>query len=76
MRDWMFYDYNKNNVNDPAFETWVDTGKNNKMDKREHIRGDFALLKDMGCDVIRFYHVISSTEKFGYLPLSGSRCGL
>jgi hypothetical protein len=59
MRDWMYYDDNTNGLNDIAYETWLDKNKNNKKDADEKVYGDFMLLKRMGCNTVRFYHVPS-----------------
>ena len=47
MRDWMYYDDNKNGKNDVAYEVWVDKNKNNLQDKDEKAVGDFQILKEM-----------------------------
>ncbi|MBU1076778.1 MAG: hypothetical protein KKH98_05755 [Spirochaetes bacterium] len=57
MRNWMFIDDNKNGLIDGAEDAWVDKNRNNKKDKNEKIIGDFQLLKEMGCNTIRYYHV-------------------
>ncbi|MFH1281188.1 MAG: hypothetical protein ABIH91_00515, partial [Candidatus Omnitrophota bacterium] len=57
MRDWMYYDDNQNGLNDVAYETWLDKNNNNKMDADELIDGDFKLMKDMGVNTIRLYHL-------------------
>jgi len=65
MRDWMYYDDNHNGKNDVAYETWLDKNKNNKRDPDEEIEGDFSLLKKMGCNTIRLYHVPSDNPILG-----------
>ncbi|MBN1897755.1 MAG: hypothetical protein JW827_03175 [Spirochaetes bacterium] len=65
LRDWMLYDDNANSTNDIAFETWVDTNLNNIKDATEPLVGDFQLLKDMGCNTIRLYHVPSDNPILG-----------
>ena len=53
---WMNYDFNKNGINDCAYEVWVDKNKNNIQDEDEKAVGDFYLLKEMGVNTIRIYH--------------------
>ena len=65
MHDWMQYDDNGDGVNDIAYQTWLDTNKNNKKDPTERIYGDFKLLKEMGCNTIRLYHVPSDNPILG-----------
>ena len=65
MRDWMYYDDNKDGINDVAYQTWVDENGNNKKDPQEKTVGDFLLLKEMGCNTIRLYHVASSNPILG-----------
>ncbi|OVE73341.1 hypothetical protein BVX93_01940, partial [bacterium B13(2017)] len=62
LRNWMFYDDNKNNINDVAFESWLDVNKNNKMDSTESIIGDFQLLKEMGVNTILLKHIPSNNS--------------
>ena len=65
MRDWMYYDDNNDGINDVAYQTWVDENGNNKKDPQEKTVGDFLLLKEMGCNTIRLYHVASSNPILG-----------
>ena len=65
MNDWMYYDSNKNNKNDVAYEVWVDKNKNNIKDEGEKPVGDFQILKDLGCNTIRLYHVPSDNSLIG-----------
>lgn len=67
MRDWMYYDDNNDGINDAAYQTWVDKNKNNKKDSDENVIGDFQLLKDMGCNTIRTYHIASNNPILGDL---------
>ncbi len=60
---WMKYDFNKNGVNDTAYESWVDENKNNKKDFHEHVVGDFELLKRMGVNTIRIYHPVNVNKQ-------------
>ena len=56
---WMKYDFNKNGINDTAYESWVDRNKNNRRDAGERATGDFQLLKEMGVNTIRIYHPVN-----------------
>ncbi len=55
LRNWMEYDYNNNGIID-CFEVFVDKNRNNKKDPDEKITSDFALMKEMGVNVIRIYY--------------------
>ncbi len=65
MRDWMYYDDNHDGQNDIAFQTWVDKNHNNRRDSDEPLAGDFQLLKDLGVNTIRLYHVASDNPILG-----------
>lgn len=65
MRDWTYYDDDGDGKNDIGFQTWVDTNKNNKHDADESAEGDFSLLKKMGANTIRLYHVASDNSLLG-----------
>lgn len=65
MRDWMRYDDDHNGNNDIAYQTWIDANKNNKQDHCEKPLGDFQLLKDLGCNTIRLYHIPSDNNLLG-----------
>ncbi|MBN1522799.1 MAG: hypothetical protein JW928_09745 [Candidatus Aureabacteria bacterium] len=65
MRDWMYYDDNNNSVNDMAYEVWVDKNRNNIQDEDEKPVGDFQILKDLGCNTIRLYHLPSDNALLG-----------
>ncbi|MFH1063085.1 MAG: glycoside hydrolase family 2 TIM barrel-domain containing protein [Candidatus Omnitrophota bacterium] len=67
MRDWMYYDDDNDGRNDIACQTWVDKNKNNKQDADEKLVGDFELLRELGCNVIRLYHVASDSPLLGQL---------
>lgn len=54
--NWMAEDEDRNGMNDAAYETWVDTNRNNRRDDDEPVVGDFALLKAMGCNTIRVFN--------------------
>lgn len=65
MRDWMSYDDDGDGKNDIAYQTWLDENKNNKKDPGEKVYGDFNLLKEMGCNTIRLYHILSDNSILG-----------
>lgn len=65
MRDWMYYDEDKNGKNDIGYDVWVDKNKNNVQDADEVPVGDFKILKDMGCNTIRLYHLPSDNPILG-----------
>lgn len=52
---WMFTDKNTNGLADTAYDAWVDRNANGQQDADEPAIGDFALLRDMGCNTIRFF---------------------
>ncbi|MCX5680859.1 MAG: hypothetical protein NT079_00990, partial [Candidatus Omnitrophica bacterium] len=76
MRDWMYYDDNKNGKNDIAYETWLDKNNNNKRDADEPIDGDFKLMKDMGVNTIRLYHLPSDNPLLGDIYKKGASTAL
>ncbi|MBV9463000.1 MAG: hypothetical protein JO317_02125, partial [Verrucomicrobiae bacterium] len=49
----MAADENHNGRNDPGFDAFVDANGNGVQDPNEPAVGDFKLLHDMGCNVIR-----------------------
>ncbi|MFC1546629.1 glycoside hydrolase family 2 TIM barrel-domain containing protein, partial [bacterium] len=59
---WMHEDSNNNGRPDAAYDSWVDKNKNGKRDGDEEVIGDFKLLKDMGLNTIRMYHMLSKSE--------------
>ena len=65
MRDWMLYDDDRDGQNDMAYQTWVDANKNNIKDENETAVGDFQLLKEMGVNTIRLYHLASDHPDLG-----------
>lgn len=80
--DWMQADYNHNGRIDGPYDTWVDKNLNNIQDADEPARGDFQLLKEMGCNTIRFYHHASNKEllkdlynRFGIMVIMGDLLG-
>ncbi|HBG61706.1 MAG: hypothetical protein A2Y03_01820 [Omnitrophica WOR_2 bacterium GWF2_38_59] len=64
MRDWMLYDDDNDGINDVAFQAWVDVNGNGKNDAGEEI-GDFQLMKEMGVNTVRFYHLPSVNNAAG-----------
>ncbi|MFH1283261.1 MAG: glycoside hydrolase family 2 TIM barrel-domain containing protein [bacterium] len=63
-QDWQIQDFNNNGIHDSAYESWIDKNYNNKKDSDEPTIGDFALLKDMGCNTLRIYHHVINKELF------------
>jgi len=51
--NWMLADENKNGMNDVGYETWVDANRNGEQDSDETAVGDFRLMEELGCNVIR-----------------------
>ncbi len=65
MGDWMQYDLNKNHKNDLLEEVWLDRNRNNLKDSDEKMVGDFQILKDLGCNTLRLYHLPSAQTILG-----------
>jgi hypothetical protein len=65
LRSWTQVDDNQDLRNDFAYETWVDENKNNVLDSTEQVLGDFQILKDMGVNTMRLYHVPSNNSLLG-----------
>jgi|GEM_PF-682096 len=57
LRNWQQVDENKNGKADGPYDSWVDKNHNDKQDADEPTVGDFALMRDMGVNAIRFYHM-------------------
>jgi beta-glucuronidase len=55
LKDWAWYDYNHNSLNDCAYDSWVDKNWNNVQDADEKVVGDFELMRQMGVNTIRWY---------------------
>lgn len=53
---WQTADLNSNGHVDGPYDSWVDANRNNEQDAGESPVGDFALMKEMGVNAIRFYH--------------------
>lgn len=54
--EWMKSDIDGNGRIDGPYDSFVDENKNNRLDNDEKVSGDFKLLNEMGCNVIRIYH--------------------
>jgi beta-glucuronidase len=54
--EWMCQDLNNNGRADGPYDAWVDKNRDNFQDADEDAVGDFALLKEMGCNTIRIYN--------------------
>ncbi len=54
--EWMESDINHNGKIDGPYDSFIDANKNNIRDPDEKVVGDFKLLNEMGCNVIRIYH--------------------
>ena len=63
LENWMEEDTNDNGLPDGPFDAWVDANRNNKQDEDEPVVGDFQLMKEMGVNAIRFYHVPVTPHK-------------
>ncbi len=63
---WQFTDKNGNGKIDAAYDAWVDRNGNGSQDADEPAVGDFQLLKDMGCNAIRFF--VPTTRDNTYDP--------
>lgn len=63
LTNWQFDDFNGNGKIDGPYEAWVDKNGNNTQDVDEPVVGDFQLMKDMGVNTIRFYHVPTTPNK-------------
>jgi len=59
-QDWMYEDDNHDGIIDIPYQTWIDKNKNNIRDNDEPLEGDFFLLKKMGVNTIRLYHLPSN----------------
>ncbi len=55
LTDWAYDDFNRNGIIDGPYEAWVDGNFNNVKDADESNVGDFALMKQMGANTIRWY---------------------
>lgn len=55
LKDWAFYDENRNGLCDPAEEAFIDHNGNGSQDDDEPPVGDFRLMRDMGVNTLRWY---------------------
>lgn len=76
LRDWMTIDDNNDGINDLAYQTWVDSNQNGRRDPEEPVVGDFALLKDLGCNTIRLYHHATPDPAVQKINASGMSAAL
>lgn len=60
VRDWTLYDDDHDGRNDMGYQTWHDQNGNDKQDKKEEEEGDFSLMRKMGINTIRIYHIPSA----------------
>jgi tetratricopeptide (TPR) repeat protein len=56
LTNWMEMDENKNGLIDSPYEAWMDKNNDGEQGDDEPSVGDFALMKEMGVNTIRFYH--------------------
>ena len=63
LENWMEEDSNKNGRIDGPYDAWVDKNWNNQQDSDEPVVGDFQLMKEMGVNTIRIYHVPDTPNK-------------
>jgi beta-glucuronidase len=54
--EWMQGDMSGNGRSYGPYDSFIDENKNNVRDNGEKIVGDFKLLNEMGCNIIRIYH--------------------
>lgn len=65
MNDWMFYDIDGNGKNDIMHDVWVDRNRNEIQDTDEKPVGDLQILKEMGVNTLRHYHLPSVNPSAG-----------
>ncbi len=84
LENWMEQDTNENGLPDGPYDTWVDKNHNNRQDENEPTVGDFHLMKEMGINTLRFYHIPTTPdkevlramhEKFGFRVILGDFIG-
>ena len=61
--EWMKSDIDNNGRIDGPYDSFIDTNKNNVRGADEKKVGDFRLLNEMGCNVIRIYHPTNINKK-------------
>jgi beta-glucuronidase len=64
LRNWREVDDNHNGKADGPYDTWVDKNRNEKQDADEPTVGDFAMMKEMGVNAIRFYHMPKNRTEY------------
>jgi beta-glucuronidase len=64
LRNWMRVDENGNGKADGPYDAWVDRNRNDRQDPDEPAVGDFRLMKEMGVNAIRFYHMPTKDHKY------------
>ena len=62
LRNWREVDENKNGKADGPFDAFVDANRNDRQDADEPSVGDFQMMKEMGVNAIRFYHMPAKLE--------------
>lgn len=84
LQNWMEEDHNENGLIDGPYDSWVDKNRNNVQDPDEPVVGDFQLMKEMGVNAIRIYHVPETPnkellremyEKYGIMVIMGDFLG-
>lgn len=55
LRDWAYYDEDRDGRSDPAYRAWIDANANRKRDPDEPETGDFELMRKMGVNAVRWY---------------------
>ncbi|MFH1248829.1 MAG: glycoside hydrolase family 2 TIM barrel-domain containing protein [archaeon] len=85
--DWMNEDSDKNGKANAPYESFIDANKNNVQDVNEPRKGDFSIMKEMGVNTIRIYHIRDFSEeeskktlndlykKYGVMVLVGDYLG-
>ncbi|MBF0479273.1 MAG: hypothetical protein HQL26_07295 [Candidatus Omnitrophica bacterium] len=80
LKNWMDPSAN----NSAPYKAWVDKNKNNKQDPDEPAIGDFGLMKQMGVNVLRLYHIPQKPNKellrkmykdYGFMIVMGDYLG-
>lgn len=61
--NWMYADGNDNEINDVAYESWLDMNGNYRRDGDEPVEGDFKLMQDMGCNTIRILNTLQVNKE-------------
>lgn len=84
LANWMDEDTNGNGLADGPYDSWVDANKNDRQDDDEPTVGDFQLLKEMGVNTLRIYHLPDVPNKellrkmhkeYGFYVLMGDFLG-